>query len=216
MIGFIGGTGPEGRGLALRLALAGERVVIGSRDRAKAEQAVAKVAAKAAGSSLSIRAALNADAARMAEVVFVVVPYSAQHPTLETLIDHLEGKVVVDVVAPLTFGDGGAAAVAVPEGSAALQAQAMLPASKVVAAFHTVSARDLLRIADPVESDVVVCADAADARGVVFDLVGKIPGLRAVDGGGLENAAYVESLTALLLNINRRYKAHSAIKIIGI
>lgn len=214
MIGFIGGTGAEGRGLALRLALAGERVIIGSREQAKAEQAVAKIAVKAPGASIT--AALNAETAQSAEVVFVVVPYPALRPTLEALSDRLAGKVVVDVVAPLSFSDGVAAAVAVPEGSAALQAQAILLKSKVVAAFQTISAIDLLRVADPLESDVVVCADDADARDIVFGLIEKMPALRAVDGGGLDNATYVESFTALLLNINRRYKAHSAIRIVGI
>ena len=214
MIGFIGGTGPEGRGLALMFALAGQRVIVGSRSQARADQAVSEIVAKAPLSSVT--AALNAEAARMAEVVFIVVPYTAQRSILKPLGDQLEGKVVVDVVAPLTVSGGVAAAVEVPEGSAALQAQTILPQSKVVAAFQTISASDLWRVGDPLESDVVVCANDNDARDIVFGLVESIPGLRAVDGGGLENATYVESFTALLLNINRRYKAHSAIRIVGI
>lgn len=214
MIGLIGGTGPEGRGLALRFALAGQRVILGSRSKAGAEEAVSKILSRAPSSSVT--AALNADAARMGEVVFVVVPYTAQRSILESLANQLEGKIVVTAVAPVIVGGGVASAVEIPEGSAALQAQAILPRSEVVAAFHTISATDLWRTEDPMESDVVVCANDRDASDIVFGLVESIPGLRAIDGGGLENATYVERFTAFLLNINRRYKAHSAIKIVGI
>ncbi len=213
-IGFIGGTGPEGRGLALRFALAGEDVVIGSRDLGRAEDAARStlVAAPAA----TIRGVVNADAARMSDIVFVVVPYGGHRETLEVLSEHLTGKVVVDVVAPLSFDGGKVTAVRVDEGSAALQAQAVLTQSSVVAAFQTISARDLLVPERPIDSDVVVCSDADDAKSLVIELAEKIQGVRGVDGGGIENARYVEDFTALLLNINRIYKAHSAVKIVGI
>lgn len=214
VIGFLGGTGPEGRGLALRLALAGERVMIGSRDRSRATQAADEVAVQVSG--VAVSGAVNEDVARQADPVFVVVPYAAQRDTLTSVRNLLAGKVVVNVVAPLTVSKGVATAVRVPEGSAALQAQAVLPDSHVAAAFQTISARDLLAHARPMDSDVVVCSDDDGAKETVTELVGKIPGLRAVDGGGLENALYVENFTALLLNINRRYKAHSAIRIVGI
>ena len=138
---------------------------------------------------------------------------------METLIairGRLAGKTVVTVVAPVSFSKGVAAAVPVEEGSAALQAKALLPDSKVAAAFQTISARDLLKPGKPVDSDVVVCANDEDAKAEVSALAEKIEGVRAVDGGGLDNAGYVENFTALLMNINRRYKAHSAIRIVGI
>ncbi len=213
-LAFIGGTGPEGRGLALRFALAGREVIIGSRDAGRAADTAAELSDISGHARVS--GALNSDAAAQCEVAFVVVPFAAQAATLAPLADLLSGKVVVDVVAPLEFVDGQAQAVDVEEGSAALQAQAILTGSKVVAAFQTISARDLLRPDHPVESDVVVCGDDDEAKRTVMLLAGEIDGLRAVDGGSLRNARYVEDFTALLLNINRIYKAHSAIRIAGI
>ena len=214
MLGFLGGTGPEGRGLALRFALAGEGVLIGSRDADRARQAADQILSSAA--TASVRGAMNRDVAREAEVVFVTVPYEAHRGTLAPLKDELAGKVVVDVVAPLAFQDGTATAIRVEEGSAALQAQALLSASTVTAAFQTISARDLLRPDRAIDSDVVVCADDDRAKQLVMGLAEKVQGVRAVDGGGLQNARYVEDFTALLLNINRIYKAHSTLKIGGI
>ena len=214
MIGFIGGTGPEGKGLALRFALAGEQVLIGSRDRRRAAEAAESLSRLAPSATIS--GALNEEVAGRADPVFIVVPYAVQRPTLEAVKDRLAGKTVVDVVAPLAFNKGVARAVRVAEGSAALEAQAILRESTVVAAFQTISAHDLIETDGPVDSDVVVCADDSSALKTVMALAEKIPGVRAVDGGGLQNAGYVENLTALLLNINRRYKARSAIKIVGI
>jgi hypothetical protein len=169
-----------------------------------------------AAPAATIRGVVNADAARMSDIVFVVVPYGGHRETLEVLSEHLTGKVVVDVVAPLSFDGGKVTAVRVDEGSAALQAQAVLTQSSVVAAFQTISARDLLVPERPIDSDVVVCSDADDAKSLVIELAEKIQGVRGVDGGGIENARCVEDFTALLLNINRIYKAHSAVKIVGI
>ena len=214
MLGFLGGTGPAGRGLALRLALAGERVSIGSRDRARAEEAARSISALAPGTSIS--GGLNADAAREATVVFVTVPYPAQRQLLEDVSGLVAGKVVVDVVAPVEVSNGVARAVPVAEGSAALEAQAILSGSAVAAAFQTISARDLLDPNASMDSDVVVCADDNDARDIVMKLAERVPGIRAVNGGSLQNAAYVENLTALLLNINRLYRTRSSIKITGI
>ena len=214
VIGFIGGTGPEGKGLALRFALAGEDVLIGSRDESRAAEAAAELSALTAAGSIG--GGLNDEVAMRSDIVFVVVPYSGHQPTLEALRQHLKGKIVVDVVAPMEFGKGGARAVPVPEGSAALQAKALLPESIIAAAFQTISARDLMDTDHPVDSDVVVCGQSREARETIMALAEKVPGVRAVDGGGLSNAGYVENLTPLLVNINRRYKAHSAIKIVGI
>ena len=214
MIGFIGGTGPEGRGLALRFALAGEQVLIGSRDEQRASAAAQGVSE--AVPTGRVRGALNHEVSRDSEIVFVTVPYEGHRDTLTSMVAELSGKTVVDVVAPLAFDRGRARAVRVEEGSVALQAQAVLPESTVVAAFQTISARDLLEPNGSVDSDVVVCADEETAKATVMRLAETIKGVRAVDGGGLENARYVEDFTALLLNINRIYKAHSAIKIAGI
>ena len=214
MIGFIGGTGPEGRGLGLRFALAGEEVLIGSRDEKRAQDAAESIALAAPRSSVT--AATNSEVARRADIVFITVPYAAQRRTLEGIKDRLAGKTVVEVVAPLAFSKGVARAIAVAEGSAALEAQAVASGSTVVAAFQTISAHDLLVPDRPIESDVVVCADDVQAREAVMSLAERIDGVRAVNGGGLQNACYVENLTALLLNINRLYKARSAIKIVGI
>ena len=214
MIGFIGGTGPEGKGLALRFAMAGEVVAIGSRDAQRAQDAADEVAALADG--LRVSGGLNEDVAVESEVVFIAVPYSGHRPTLESLRDALEGKLVVDVVAPLRFSRGVASAIEVEEGSAAQQAQIIVPNSKVVGAFHNLSAEDLMRPDATIDSDVIVCADDAEAKRQVMELAETIEAVRAVDGGGLQNSRYVEELTALLININRIYKAHSTIKIVGI
>ena len=214
IIGFLGGTGPEGRGLALRFALAGDQVIIGSRDRSRADDAAASIGSLTPDGA--VRGALNDEAASASDVVFVAVPYSGHRATLESLSEALTGKIVVDVVAPLEFKRGRASAVNVEKGSAALEAQAVLPNSTVVAAFQNLSAEDLLVPEIAIESDVIVCADDADAKALVIGLANGINGIRGVDGGGLQNAQYVENFTALLLNINRIYKAHSTIKIVGI
>ena len=214
MIGFIGGTGPEGRGLALRFALAGERVSIGSRDEARAREAAERVSAMAPQGL--VEWGLNAHVASHSDPVFVTVPYPAHRGALEALRPELSGKTVVDVVAPLSVTKGVAKAVPVGDGSVALEAQAVLPDSTVVAAFQTISAHDLMDPASPIDSDVVVCADDDGARSTIMELAERISGARAVNGGGLQNARYVEDFAALLLNINRLYKARSAIRITGI
>ena len=214
MLGFIGGTGPEGRGLALRFALAGEQVLIGSREERRAREAVESMEGLVPPGSM--RGALNHDVAREAGTVFVTVPYAAHRETLSCLRWELAGKTVVDVVVPSVFSKGHATAIAVEEGSAALQAQVALRESSVVSAFHTISAVDLLVPGKSIDSDVVVCADDEPAKDLVMRLAERIPGVRAVDGGGLENARYVENFTVLLLDINRIYGARSVIKIVGI
>jgi hypothetical protein len=214
IIGFLGGTGPEGRGLALRFALAGEQVIIGSREKARADDAAASVAELAP--VRSVTGGLNDEVASASDVVFVAVPYGGHRATLESLRELLEGKIVVDVVAPLEFNRGRASAMRVEAGSAALEAKAVLPNSTVVAAFQNVSAADLLEPESSIESDVIVCADDADAKAMVIGLANSITGIRGVDGGGLQYARYVEDFTAMLLNINRIYKAHSTIRIVGI
>ena len=214
MLSFLGGTGPEGRGLALRYALAGQDVFIGSRDALRGREAAAELEGKWDGTS--VRGGGNDEAARLGEVVFICVPYEAQKSLLPELAESVAGKVVVNVVAPLSFRKGQAVAVDVAEGSAAEESQVLLPESKVVAAFQNLSARKLLAAGKPMEGDVVVCSDHDSAKERVMLMVEVIKGLRAVDGGSLANARYVEQLTALLLNVNRIYRAQSSIRLVGL
>jgi NADPH-dependent F420 reductase len=229
MLAFLGGTGPEGRGLALRLALAGEDIIIGSRDAERAATAAAELTllivgiggVAGAGTTRAgtnhIEGADNLAAAARADSAFITVPYEAQRPLLEPLVGSLSGKVVVNVIAPMRFERGrGAIAVPVEAGSAAEEAQLLLPDSPVVAAFQNVSAEELQEPERAMEGDVVVCADDRQAKTLVMSLAEKIQRLRPVDGGSLANAKYVEQITPLLVNINRIYKIHSGIRIVGV
>lgn len=215
MIGFLGGTGAEGRGLALRFALAGEAILLGSRELTRAEEAARRVRERA-GPAADVRAATNAQAAQEADTLFLTVPYEAQIGLLEPLAQALAHKVVVSTVAALGFEDGRATVQPVPEGSASAQAQRLLPQSRVVAAFQNVSAVDLWLPRRVIEGDVVVCSDHQEAKHQVMSLAQRIPNLRAVDGGALANARHVEGMTALLLNINRIYRARTMVRIVGL
>ena len=164
-----------------------------------------------------IEGAANADAAASADAVFLTFPYEGQRPTLEQLGSELAGKTVVNVIAPMTFQRGrGASAVEVEAGSAAQEAQELLPDSLVVGAFQTVSAEDLQDPGKTLEGDVIVCSDHQEAKDLVMGLTPRIPNLRPVDGGILANAKYVEQITPLLVNINRIYKVHAGIKVAGV
>ncbi|MFG1874144.1 NADPH-dependent F420 reductase [Sphaerisporangium sp. NPDC049003] len=208
-IGILGGTGDQGKGLARRFALAGHPVVIGSRSASRAQEA-----ADSLGPGLPVRGADNAAAASEADLVIVAVPYDGHKPLLEALRSELTGKIVVDCVNPLGFDKQGAFALKVEEGSAAQQAAAVLPGSRVVGAFHHVSAVLLL---DPdvaeVDLDVLVLGDDREATDTVRALAARIPGVRGVYGGRLRNAHQVEAFTANLISINRRYKAHAGLRV---
>lgn len=212
-IAFIGGTGEEGMGLAYRFALAGHECIIGSRSLEKAQAAVVELREK--DRKLPLSGAANADAADRAEVIMITTPYAAQAATLPPLAPSANGKLIVSTVVPMSFDAGRATLLAVPEGSAAEQAQALLPDATVVAAFQNLSARKLLK-GGSLEADVVVCADEADARRRVMRLAEEIDGVRAVDGGGLANAKLVEGITVLLVSVNRAYKTQAGIRIAGI
>ena len=215
MLAILGGTGPEGKGLALRLAMAGETPIIGSRDASRGAAAAQELSQLA--SNVDIRGSDNSGAVLQADVVFLAFPYEGQRPVLEDLGPALKGKIVVSVIAPMKFERGkGASAVEVGAGSAAQEAQDMLPESQVVAAFQNASAEELHEPNIPMEGDVVVCSDHSAAKKIVMDLADQIKDLRGVDGGSLANAKYVEQITPLLVNINRIYKTHSSIKIVGI
>lgn len=206
-IAILGGTGDQGKGLARRFALAGHEVLIGSRSAERAQEAAASIGP-------NVRGAANADVAAEAGIVIVAVPYEGHRALLESLRGELAGKIVVDCVNPLGFDKQGAYALPVEEGSAAQQAAAVLPDSRVVAAFHHVSAVVLLDPAvEKVDLDVLVLGDDREATDLVQALADVIPGVRGVYGGRLRNAHQIEALTANLISVNRRYKAHAGIRI---
>jgi NADPH-dependent F420 reductase len=209
-IGLLGGTGPQGRGLALRLALAGHRVLLGSRDRQRAEAIVADLLG---GRDLPVEGTANQDAAERAEVVFLVFPYAGQAQVLPGLAQAVAGKVVVDVVNPLGWDETGPLLLDVPEGSAAEQAQALLPGARVVAAFHHAAPRLLGDPDRQVETDVLVAGDDEAAKGLVIELADQIPGCRGVDAGALRQARYLEGFTAVVVGVNRRYKIHAGVRV---
>jgi 8-hydroxy-5-deazaflavin:NADPH oxidoreductase len=210
-VAVLGGTGPQGRGLARRWATAGLPVVLGSRSAERAADTATELAAATGG---DVRGLCNEDAAAAADVVVIAVPYDGHADLLRTLVDALAGKVVVDCVNPLGFDQQGAYALDVEEGSVAQQAAAILTGSTVVAAFHHVSAPLL---DDPeissVDTDVLVVGDDRDATDLVVSLADAVPGMRGVYAGRLRNARQVEALTANLISINRRYKAHSGVRV---
>lgn len=215
-IGVLGGTGAQGRGLAIRWAVSGLDVVIGSRDAGRAAEAAAEIAEVAGVDAARVRGADNAACAAESDVVLVAVPWDAHGPTLSSLAGELAGKVVIDCVNPLGFGKQGAFPLEVPEGSAAEAAQALLPESRVVGAFHNVSAVVLADLDEKtVDTDVLVLGEERDDVALVQELAERIPGVRGIFGGRLRNAGQVEALTANLIAVNRRYKTHAGIRITG-
>lgn len=214
-IAVLGGTGDQGRGLAHRFTAAGTPVIIGSRSVDRAHTAATEIAASLDGDGTrSIRGMANADAAAAADVVIVAVPWEGHRDLLTGLAGPLTGKIVIDCVNPLGFDKRGAYPLTVAEGSAAEQAAAVLPGSRVVGAFHHVSAVVLL---DPevtsVDLDVMVLGDDREATDLVQELAARIPGVRGIYAGRLRNCGQVEALTANLVSINRRYKAHAGLRI---
>ncbi len=212
-IGIIGGTGPEGLGLAMRFAKAGDRVAIGSRSQERAEEAERKV--KKALPEAKVRGLVNAEAVEQTEVVFLTVPWDAHQSTLENLAEVIGDKILVDVVVPMLFDRGQPKAIVVDEGSAAQQARAVARQAKVVSAFHHLDGSDLQKIERPMQGDVLVCGDHRGAMKKVMALVERIEYVRALDAGGLSNARYLEEWTVMLLHLNRIHKAHTGVRIVG-
>jgi 8-hydroxy-5-deazaflavin:NADPH oxidoreductase len=206
-VGVVGGTGPQGRGLAMQWSKAGLDVAIGSRDAERAAKVAAELGANVTGDT-------NDAVAAGSDLLVVSVPWAGHADTLRTLAPHVAGKIVVDCVNPLGFDKRGPYPLRVDEGSAAEQAQALLPDATVVGAFHHVSA---VLLADPAvasfDLDVLVLGEDRDAVGTVIGLVETIPGMRGIYAGRLRNAGQVEALTANLIAINRRYKAHAGIRV---
>jgi NADPH-dependent F420 reductase len=209
-IGLLGGTGPQGRGLALRLASAGHQILLGSRN---AERAASVVAELLDGRDLPVRGVANADAAAEAEVIFLVFPYEGQAAVLPELADAIGDKLVVDVINPLGWDERGAFMLDVPEGSAAEQAQALLPRARVVSAFHHAPPRLLADLELECDTDVLVVGDDPAARATVIELADQISGSRGIDAGPLRLARQLEGFTAVVVGINRRYKIHAGVRI---
>jgi NADPH-dependent F420 reductase len=210
-IAVLGGTGPQGRGLARRFAQAGLNVVLGSRT---AEKGAAAAAALSEAIGVAVAGSDNRGASEAGDVVLVVVPWEGHAELLADLKPVLDGKIVVDCVNPLGFDAQGAFALKVDEGSATEQAAAILTDSRVVGAFHNVSA---VLLEDPevtdLGTDVLVLGDDREATDLVQALADTVPGIRGIYGGRIRNAHQVEALTANLISINRRYKAHAGVRV---
>jgi NADPH-dependent F420 reductase len=211
-IAILGGTGPEGSGLANRLARAGEHIVIGSREAARAQEAAQQLRANIGGTA-QIDGADNASAAAQCDIAVLTLPFSGQAPLLKQLKAIWKpGTIVIDTTVPLAAILGGSPTrlIGVWQGSAAEAAAELLPAGvTIAAAFHNLGA-ELLAGDAPIDCDVLVCSNDEKSKQVAMELAAKIPGVRALNGGKLENARIVESITALLIGLNIRYKVHSA------
>ena len=214
-VGIIGGTGDQGRGLAYRLSRAGQRVLIGSRSAARAGQAAEEInALPGLPADVTVSGGDNVEVASRSDVVIIAVPWDGHRDTVAGLREPLAGKVVIDCVNPLGFDKQGPYPLRVEEGSAVQQAAALLPDSRVCAAFNHVSAPLL---ADPdierIDLDVLICTEERELVGLVAALAGRIPGMRGIYAGRLRNAHQIEAFTANLIAINKRYKAHAGIRV---
>jgi len=222
-IAIIGGTGDQGKGLALRWAKAGFEVIIGSRAAERAADSAAEMRQaliKAGVADPAINGAHNTEAAASASIIVLTVPFAAQIPTLKEIRDKIQpGAVLIDVTVPLEPAVGGkpTRVLGVWAGSAAELCREQLPDTvQVISAFHNVGAEALTNLSHEVECDVIVCGDKKETKELVRPLVEAIPGCRYVDGGVLANSRTVEAVTALLIGINIRYKTHSGIRITGV
>jgi len=217
-IAILGGTGPAGMGLALRWARAGETIIVGSRDAQRAQDAADKIKTKAGGAA-RILGMENFAACAAADILVLTVPFEGQAALLKQLKPAIRpSSILIDATVALAAGVGGRASrtLGVWQGSAAQQAAELVPKGvSVVAAFHNLSA-ELLHGDDALDCDVIVCSDDPNATQITLELAAKIPRVRAIDGGKLENARVVEQITALLIGLNIRHKGHGGIRITGL
>jgi len=217
-IAILGGTGPAGMGLALRWARAGQMVILGSRDTQRAQDAAAKIK-QSAGDQAHISGMENSAACAAADIIVLTVPFEGQAALLKQLKTALRpGSILIDATVALAASVGGRASrtLGVWQGSSAQQAAELVPKGvNVAAAFHNLSA-ELLNGNDALDCDVIVCSDDANASQLTRSLAAKIPGVRAIDGGKLENARTLEQITALLIGMNIRHKGHAGIRITGL
>jgi hypothetical protein len=202
----------------MRLALAGEAVRIGSRKPERAADAATTIteAVTAAGGSADAGGAVNADVVANCDIVIIVVPFDGHEATLRDLREPIGSKVVIDAAVPLVFNDGVPGVAMVEQGSATEQAQALLPEARVIGAFHNLSAKKLQDLSKPMEGDVLVTGNDEEAKQQVVQLIESMANLRPIDAGPLAMSRFVEDLTALILGINRRYKAQAAVQMVGI
>jgi 8-hydroxy-5-deazaflavin:NADPH oxidoreductase len=216
-IAILGGTGPEGIGLAVQLAAVGHEIVLGSRSADRAAEAASLVEARLDDTDFTaIRAAENEFACDAAELIFLTVPYAGQGPMLELVGPSMQDKIAVNVIAPLRFAGGQAIASPPPAGSAAEEAREQCPGARWVAGFHTLPASELARRDAILDADALICGDDGEAKSGVIAIANQMPGIRGVDAGPLSAARYLEGATALLINMNRLHKAHAALRITGI
>jgi len=217
-VAIIGGTGPAGMGLALRWARAGESVIIGSRDAARAEHAAEKIRQRV-GKNAKVSGLENSAACAATDLLMLTVPFEGQAALLKQLKTAIRpASFLIDATVPLAASIGGRASrvLGVWQGSAAQQTAELVPKGvSVAAAFHNVSA-DILNGDEDIDCDVIVCSDDPKATGIAIDLAVKIPQIRAIDGGKLENARIVEQITALLIGLNIRHKGHGGMRITGL
>ncbi len=214
-VGVLGGTGPAGSGLAARLASVGVDVVIGSRSKDRADDVCAAVAERWPGRELPLEPGTNVDAAD-ADVVVVATPWDAAAATVASVAKQLEGKVVVSMANALTKMGDEFEPLVPPRGSVAAHVQSAVPGARVAAAFHHLPAKALANLSQPVESDVLICSDHPSAFAVTAELVDLIPDLRPLNAGSLSNAAPIEAITAVLLQLNVRYRTRAAVRFTGI
>jgi len=214
-IGILGGTGPAGSALGVRLASVGFDVVIGSRSRYRAMEVVDKLLDRWDGRNLPVTAGDNADAAG-ADVIVIATPWDAAYGTATSVAEELDGKVVICMANALTRIGKEFQPLVPPRGSVAASVQAAVPGCRVAAGFHHVPAKELGDLDHPIESDVLICSDYSDATRTTSEIVAKVPNLRPLDAGGLSQATPIESFTAVLLQLNVHYKTRVAVKFTGI
>jgi NADPH-dependent F420 reductase len=213
-IGILGGTGPAGRGLAVRLAAAGDDVVIGSRDAARAASVAADLVGAWPEHTLAVTGAANEDCAA-AELVVVATPWDGAVATVKPLAAVLAGKVVVSMANALVKEGREFLALMPPRGSVAAGVQAALPESLVSASFHHLPASEMEKLTTPLTADVLVCSDHPEASEATVALVDRIEGLRGIDAGSLSQAAAIEAFTAVLITVNIRHRVHAAVQLAG-
>ncbi len=214
MIAIVGGTGPEGRGLGIRWAMAGERVAIGSRSEERGQQGAASV--KEVVSDGKVEGGSNEVVVNDADFVVIAVPYDAVTPTVSSMASALRGKVVVSVVASLDWTEGRPRPINVPAGSVAEKIAQIVPDARITSGFHTLSAE---KLADPharLDEDTIICGDDRDSRHAVMALAERIDGIRAISGGRLSSSRYAEQFVGMLAILNRIHKTDCGLRIVDV
>ena len=214
-VGIVGGTGPAGAALAARLADVGYSVVLGSRSRYRSMEVVDKLMTKWPDRNLDITPAENAVAA-CADTVVIATPWDAAAITARSVADYLHGKVVTTMSNALARVDGEFVPLIPPRGSVAASVQAIVPDARVAATLQHVPANELGDLNEPLHGDILICSDSREATAAVAKMVGRIPGARALDCGNLSNATAIEVFTAVLLQLNSRYRTRVALRLVGL